>query len=379
MRIGISLLDFQPDKSGGIETYCRDLISGLQKVDKKNMYYILLNERNRGTLKVEAKNFAIIYCDNRTFLHKSLNKLKFGDYSAEKVIRKNIEKLNLDILHFTLQTIQNYLQDLPVKKIISIMDIQQEYFPEFFTKAELQERRSAYSSSCECANEIIAISEFTKNTIIEKFQIPKSKVTTVYLNYDDEVFNQNVKPATLSYSPFFYYPAATWPHKNHLALIDAFAIFHKDNEGYQLVLSGIQKQKSDEISKKIKELKLNSHIHMLGYLELKELPRVFKQAYTLVFPSLFEGFGIPMIEAMSVGCPVIASNTTSIPEVAGNAALYFDPTSVSDIAEAMQMIIRDNTRREQLVVNGYKQAKKFTKAKMVENTLQVYRKVIKTK
>lgn len=377
MRIGISLLDFQPDKSGGIETYCRDLISGLQKLDKKNMYYILLNKRNGGTLEVKAKNFVIVYCDNRTFLHKSLTKLKLGDYSADKVIRNKIEKLNLDILHFTLQTIQNYLQDLPVKKIISIMDIQQEYFPQFFAKAELQERRSAYSSSCVCADEIIAISEFTKKTIIEKFKVPKSKVTTVYLNYNDDLFNQNVKAATLPYSPFFYYPAATWPHKNHLKLIEAFAKFHQDNTNYHLVLSGIQKQKSDEITKLIASQKLNSHIHMLGYIEHKELPRVFKQAFALVFPSLFEGFGIPMIEAMSVGCPVISSNTTSIPEVAGNAALYFDPTSVSDIAKTMQMVVRDNTRREQLILNGYKQAKKFTKAKMVESTLQVYRKVAK--
>lgn len=377
MRIGISLLDFQPGNSGGIETYCRDLISGLQKADKKNQYFVLLNERNKGTLTVSAKNFVIVYCDNRSFIHKSLNKLKLKDYTAEKVARNNIEKLNLDLIHFTLQIIPSHLQDINIKKIVSIMDIQQEYFPEFFTKNQLQDRKRMYVSSCESADEIIAISEFTKKTIIEKFQIAKSKVTTVYLNYNDDVFNRSVKPASLPYGPFFYYPAATWPHKNHTKLIKAFVLLHKSYPEYHLVLSGIQKQKSDEISKMIAKLKLTTHVHTLGYIELKELPRVFKQAFALVYPSLFEGFGIPLVEAMSVGCPVIASSTTSIPEVAGNAALYFAPASVSDMAKTMQMIVRDDTRREQLILNGYKQAKRFTKAKMVENTLQVYHKVAK--
>jgi glycosyltransferase involved in cell wall biosynthesis len=136
-------------------------------------------------------------------------------------------------------------------------------------------------------------------------------------------------------------------------------------------------QKSNDITNLITKLKLEDYVHTLGYLEYKELPGIFRQAYVLVFPSLFEGFGIPMIEAMSVGCPVIASNTTSIPEVAGNAALYFDPNSTQDIAKTMKMVVRDNTRREQLILNGYKQAKKFTKSKMVSDTLQVYRKVVK--
>jgi len=377
MRIGISLLDFQPDKSGGIETYCRDLISGLQKIDSKNHYTILLNQRNKGTLQLDAKNFTIIYCDTRTLLHKSLNKLKLKDYTFKKIIRNTIEKLDLDLLHFPLQTIQDYLLSLEVRKIISIMDIQQEYLPEFFTKVDLKNRKKMYVASCESADAIIAISEFTKKTIVEKFDIPKNKVTTVHLNYNNDLYNQSVKQAQLPYSPFFYYPAATWPHKNHIKLIQAFAEFHKDYPDYHLVLSGIQKQKSNDINQMITKLQLSSHVHMLGYLKLSELPGVFKQAYTLVYPSLFEGFGIPIVEAMVSGCPVIASNTTSVPEVAGNAALYFDPTSVSDIANTMKMIVRDNTRREQLILNGYKQAKMFTKAKMVEHTLQVYRKVAK--
>lgn len=377
MRVGISLLDFQPNNSGGIETYCRDLISGLQKIDKVNQYFILLNKRNEGTLEVTGDNFEIVYCDNRTFLHKVLNKLKLKNYTGESIIKTNIEKLDLDILHFPLQTIQEYLLGLKVKKIISIMDIQQEYFPEFFTKSDLKNRKKMYVESCKTADRIIAISDFTKETIIEKFGIEKEKIVTVHLNYNNDIFGRNVKSAKLPYDPFFYYPAATWPHKNHITLIKAFALFHKIYPEYHLVLSGIQKQQYSNIKNLITRLKLDTHVHMLGYLEYKELPGVFKQAYVLVFPSLFEGFGIPMIEAMSVGCPVIASNTTSVPEVAGNAALYFDPTSTQDIARTMKMIVRDNTRREQLILNGYKQASKFTKSRMVKDTLQVYRKIAK--
>ncbi|MBI2798440.1 glycosyltransferase family 4 protein [Candidatus Saccharibacteria bacterium] len=373
MRIGISLLDFQPNKSGGIETYCRDLISGLETIDQKNEYYVLLNLHNAKTIKVGAKNFYIVYADKRSFARKVLGKLG-KRVSNEELMSRFVENLGLDLLHFPLQTVQPYLLGTSVKKIVSIMDIQQEYFPEFFDKKDLAFRRKAYKQSCDSAVAVISISEFTKQCLVQKLSIAQRKIITVHLNYNASLLDKkSIKRSTDK--PYFYYPAATWPHKNHLRLLQAFSEFSKEYPNYQLVLTGIKKQKGDEVQKYINKNNLGKVIKSLGYVDNDELPGLYQNAFGLIFPSLFEGFGIPVVDAMVCGCPVICSNTTSLPEVGGNAVLYCNPQSIKDIALKMTKLAENEKLRANLIKRGRVQAKKFTKEKMVKNTLKVYEKV----
>ncbi len=171
--------------------------------------------------------------------------------------------------------------------------------------------------------------------------ISPEKIDVVYIGcdsqyrvLDDDDGLGKIRSKYGLHRPFMYYPAATWPHKNHKTLLAALKILQ---ERYrfdgQLVLSGIAMKANDEILIEIQSLGLEDTVKILGYLPYADLPAIYNLARVMVFPSLFEGFGIPLVEAMACGCPVACSNVTSIPEIVGNAGVVFDPRSAEDIAE----------------------------------------------
>jgi glycosyltransferase involved in cell wall biosynthesis len=139
-----------------------------------------------------------------------------------------------------------------------------------------------------------------------------------------------------------------------------------------LVLSGIAVQKKSNIEKLINELNLSKKVHVLGYLDYSEIPLIYQNAYALIFPSLYEGFGIPVIEAMYAGCPVICSNGTSLPEIAGKAAIYFNPLDVDDIARTAIYILNNPDKRANLITEGKKNAIRFSGSKLANETIAVY-------
>jgi glycosyltransferase involved in cell wall biosynthesis len=256
------------------------------------------------------------------------------------------------------------------------MDIQEEYWPSFFSKQDLESRRISHKGSIMMAEHTITISEYTKRTIVDKYKINPKKISAIHLGYDEALFKKN--PAKLTYSlpqKYFFYPAASWPHKNHLRLLEAFAKVVESYPDFHLVLSGIKMQQDSAIQDKIKALKLDDRVHSLGFVPKEQFPMIYKNAYSLVFPSLFEGFGIPLLEAMASSCPIIASSATSIPEVAADAALYFDPLKPQDMAEKMVDLIAHRQLRDQLIKKGLVRIKQFSEKKMALETLEVYRKV----
>jgi glycosyltransferase involved in cell wall biosynthesis len=176
-----------------------------------------------------------------------------------------------------------------------------------------------------------------------------------------------------------YYPAATWPHKNHKRLLAAVRIM-KDRFGFdgQLVLSGITMQANDKVLEEIGRLGLRNDIAVLGYLPYDDLPCLYNLARVMVFPSLFEGFGIPLVEAMACGCPVACSNVTSIPEVAGDSAVMFDPCSVEDMAYKIWSLWSDDAMRQKSTAKGLERVKLFSWERMARQTLTVYENVITT-
>jgi glycosyltransferase involved in cell wall biosynthesis len=177
------------------------------------------------------------------------------------------------------------------------------------------------------------------------------------------------------HKPFMYYPAATWPHKNHNRLLAALKIM-KDRCRFdgQLVFSGIAMQENDAVLEEINRLGLQNDVVILGYLPHAELPYLYNLARLMVFPSLYEGFGIPLVEAMACGCPVACSNTTSIPEVVGDAAVTFDPGSAEEMAEKIWAIWNDDVLLCDLKTKGLGRAGQFSWENMARQTVQVYKK-----
>ena len=217
---------------------------------------------------------------------------------------------------------------------------------------------------------------------MERYGIAPEKIDVIHLGRGEEYAPIQDKrrlgeTATRHdlHKPFLYYPAAGWPHKNHLQLLEALRLL-KDRHRFdgQLVLSGVGLENSKNIMERTQQLRLLEDVKILGYLDHREIPIMYNLARALVFPSLFEGFGMPVVEAMACGCPVAASSASALPEVVGDAGLLFDPRSTEHIAEQVWRIWSDEESRQRLRALGLERAQEFSWDKIAAKTVAVYRK-----
>ena len=206
------------------------------------------------------------------------------------------------------------------------------------------------------ATHIIAISDFTKATIVDRYGIEPAKVTTVHIGLDSrfqQVTDLHALGSTRAKynlpSAFAYYPANSWPHKNHATLLQTIRLLKDQGQlDFKLVLTGVVYPEHQGLFALLEELGLRDDVMHLGFLPHADIPAIYALASCLVFPSLFEGFGMPVLEAMSCGCPVICSNSTSLPELCGDAGMLVDPMREEEIAQALATLMVDNTVRLRL-------------------------------
>lgn len=365
MKIGIVAQDYNPGQTGGTETYFKTLLNGLPAVAKSDQFLAYVQPQYLHTLESHYNKLNIL-----PIPVKSLSQRVYGKIN-KKYVWDKYHSDQLDLIHFCFQHAESTQSK---KVIVTFNDIQDSYLPDYFSKEERRIRRTLNTESIKNSTHIIAISQFTKDCLVEKYRVDKNKISVVHIGVDKIFFRKTTQTNNKKY---FFYPAVSWPHKNHIRLLKAFKLILKKYPDYQLILSGAKKQSYNDIVRYVQQNKMQNDVKMLGFIDYQELPKLYANAFALIFPSLFEGFGIPLVEAMAIGCPVLSANTTSLPEIGGRAALYFNPLSVDEMAASMEMIIRDNSRRQQLILNGHKQAKKFTQDTMIKNTLQVYKKVAK--
>ena len=222
------------------------------------------------------------------------------------------------------------------------------------------------------AKHIICNSQSTAEDIIKFCQIPSSKISPILLGYDSQHFQASSELSQRSPNPpYFLYIGRHDPYKNISRLISAFAHLHPQHE-YQLWLSGpSDKRYTPALKKQVQELGIVDRVKFLDYVPYEDLPTIINGAIALVFPSLWEGFGLPVLEAMACGTPVITSNLSSLPEVAGDAAILIDPYNVAEITDAMQAIANDTGLRSHLSQLGLQRAKKFSWEKTGQATVEV--------
>jgi glycosyltransferase involved in cell wall biosynthesis len=382
MRIAINALDFNPGKMGGVETYLRNLWYFLQKVSEGDDYTLLSNEWNLSEFTLENPRFSVKTCNynKRTFRRLLRSILKKS--IRYDILRAEPRYLDYDIIHHPFTFMSTNWYEKP--SVLTFMDMQHEFYPGFFSQSELEFRRKNYLPSAQMATRIISISEYSKRCLVERFQIDPNKIDVVHLGYgqqyrmlDDSDQMKNIQHKYSLHRPFLYYPAATWPHKNHITLLKSLRLI-VDRFGFdgELILTGIAMNAHDDILKEIDALKLSTKVRVLGYLDKSELPYLYNLARFLVFPSLFEGFGIPLVEAMACGCPVVCSSATSLPEVLGNAGVMFDPTSVEEMTERLWLVWNDDTMRKEMSASGIERVKQFSWENACRATLDVYKKVL---
>ena len=224
---------------------------------------------------------------------------------------------------------------------------------------------------CQQATHIICNSQATADDLIDFFNISASKITPIFLGYDKTRFRQIKHIQNYSDKPYFIYLGRHNHHKNVSRIVSAFAQF-KYSKDYELWFVGpTDSRYTPYLQQQVQELSIAPQVKFLDYVSCDDLPIILNQAHTLVFPSLWEGFGFPVLEAIACGTPVITSNISSLPEVAGDAALFVNPYEVKDIVEAMNRITEDEELRNQLIELGLKRAKEFSWEKTATQTIRV--------
>ena len=264
----------------------------------------------------------------------------------------------------------------PVRKpsVVTFHDMQERFYPEFFTAAQREERFFHYDWSLRMADAVIAISEFTRETAIKIAGASPGKVHVVH--HVPDVLPPPQKPGgdhqLLEGRPFFFYPANFWEHKNHLRLLAAIRKIEAQGDQIGLVCTGSLLGREGEWHEAVRTAGVAKCVLHLGQVTRAEITWLYQNARGLVFPSLFEGFGIPLLEAMQTDCPITSGHNTSQPDVARSSALYFDATNPDSIAAAILRLHHDAALRQRLVTAGRERLRAFTVKKLIDGHLAAF-------
>lgn len=380
MRIGISAVSFLPGVIGGLETYFRALLEYLPQQDPHNEYVLFCRKDARDQLPISGQTSTVTVDYSRHSLGW-MARHGIKSLTGRDILLNRMDAQHLDVIHHPF-TILNPV-GLKTPNVLSFADMQQEYYPGFFTEQELRVRKESYKPSVDAADKVIVPSEFTRASLIEKYGTPPEKLAVIHYGFNEN-FREIKDPDRIHAfkaqhgldKPYMFYPAATWPHKNHANLIEALYLLKNEArfDGY-MVLTGIARGAQQALLELCGTHGLSNMVKFLGYLPYEDLPVLFSGARMMVFPSLFEGFGIPAIEAMACGCPVVCSDATSLPEVVGNAGVLFEPRLPGDMAEKIEMVWKDEAKRMKMVESGYERVKMFDWQSAISKTLQVYSEV----
>jgi glycosyltransferase involved in cell wall biosynthesis len=267
-----------------------------------------------------------------------------------------VESQQFDVVHFPTQAA--YLTELP--SIYQPWDLQHLHYPQFFSKTAFVLREKYYRAFCGRASYVCVQAEWTRQDIIKHYGLAADKIVVVPWG---SVFNAYTAPSPKEIlitakkyglpDRFFFYPAITWPHKNHEAILRALHVLKTEHgTAPHVYFTGSSTEHRTTLDKLAQDLGVFEQVHFLGFLTPEELQAIFSAATAMVFASKFEGFGLPILEAFHARLPVLSSNATTLPEVARDAALYFDPDSPSELAALMKTILETPELRQDLIKKG---------------------------
>ena len=314
MRVGISLLTLVPGISGGSETYARELVRALDRFGRHE-YEVFLP-----SIATDVDGPPTEVVDEYPASRSTAGRIRAMTQASLLGERIRSRFRANDAIHFPLSVMIPPVRGQPAAT--TVLDVQHELLPEFFSPAERLYRRVVYGWTVRRSRIVITISHHAARTIVEHLGVDEARVRPIHFGIDQERFFPDERPR----EEFLLYPALGWPHKNHARLFEAVKILRERHPGLELVLTGYEGPTPDGV-------------RTLGRVPRDELVELYRRAAALVFPSLYEGFGQPPLEAMACGCPVASSNATSLPEVCGDAAPLFDPRSVEEMVEAVEDVL----------------------------------------
>ena len=361
----------------GVGTYIRNVVRTLGRLDETN-HYVLIGPADRlqefGDLPANFESIDYSHPDDTT--------RNFFEYQS-LIRRTECDLVHVPHLFFSPQHI-------PCRYVVTVHDLLEHLYPAQHNSSFQRTLRFYLTRRVlRRAGRVLAVSNSTKNDVTRLFQVPEAKVDVVY-NAIDERFKQGhatdaerqmiAERYQVNY-PFLLYAGSVKPHKNILRVIEAFSALKGELEkeakfpDLKLIIIGDELSQHPDLRRTVIKSGMTNDVRFLGFVPIDVLRIFYDAAKLFVFPSLYEGFGLPPLEAMSHGTPVVTSNTSSIPEVVGNAAVLVNPENVFDIMRALHRVLLDQPLRERLKQRGYEQAERFSWELSVKRILQIYQDV----
>jgi glycosyltransferase involved in cell wall biosynthesis len=382
MRIGFALLTLFPGRVGGAETNVHGLLGEYAAGNGPDEVTVLANRHvmsayrgfERGPVRLHHVSS---YRAGDGMLTRTL--AMAGAAALPGRAARDVPR-DLELVHYPV-TVPIPATDAP--RVVTLHDVQHHDLPGLFSRGERAYRRWAYDGSARRANVVVTSSGFSKGRIVDRLGVEPERVEVVHFGIDAERFapgpvdgDEEALAGLGLPRRFALYPANLWPHKNHERLLEALALLRDTELG--LVLTGQDYGRLERLRGRARELGVEPRVHHLGHVQARAVPALYRRAELLVFPSLYEGFGSPPLEAMACGCPVAASARASIPEVCGGAALLFDPESPEAIAATVRSALDDEDARARLRSDGLERAKGFTWRVASERHQAIYERAAET-
>ena len=376
MVIGIDIRVLARGTRTGVEEYTLNLLKYLLKEDNSNQYKLFYNAYQKKQLNFDwLKLPQVELCD-----FKIPNRLFF--LSARYFNKPKIDSLlnGLDLYfnpHFFVAPLNK-----DCLRVMTFHDLSFERWPEFFSyrKKLWQKLLMNPKKEAQKADRIIAISDSTRRDLIDLYNIEPNKIDVVYSGID-----QRFQPLSGDFNlvrqkyklpkKFILYLGTLEPRKNLVGLIKAFEKVKEKIPQYKLVIAGAKGWLYEDILKTAQRSKCFADIYIPGFVEEVDKPALYNLADLFVYPSFFEGFGFPPLEAMACGVPTIVSDSSSLPEAVGQAALMVNPWQIDDLAQAVEVVLKDKLLQEKMINMGLSQAQKFSWSKCAQQTLKVFENV----
>ena len=380
-RVGINLLWLVPGVVGGSETYTIRLLNGLAERYSELEYTIFAVPEFEAAYPDLARTFTTVYAPVSG--RRKPARVLAGENTW---LVRHCRRRRIGLVHHAGGIVPILHSARPV---VTIHDLQYLYYPEYFTRSKLTWLKSMVPRSAEAARLVLTPSEFTRRTVIERLGIDPSIVVVVPHGVSpraSDLASADVRDRYGIPGRFFVYPASTFPHKNHLVLIDAFARLLQTHPEVTLVLTGARgstqwgtaRSTSSGIAEEVRKLGIDERVRPLGYVPRRDLDALYREAVALTFPSRFEGFGAPILEAWTMGCPVIAADATALPEVVGDAGYLLSPDNPAEWANAMWDLLEDEDLRLIYARAGQSRAKEFTWSRSADALEESYRHALQT-
>ena len=369
MNIGVDIRCLMSSVRTGVGEYTCQLLDAVFKIDKTNQYFLFYNSSkdvSQYIPKWEQEN--VRYVATR-WPNKLLNLLLFLKVlKLENLVIENclkIKNLKLKINIWFSPNLNFTSLSKKTKLILTVHDLSFEFLPECFTlKQRLWHWFLRPKKQCHRADLILAPSENTADDIVSEYSVDRTKVRVVGHGHKLQITNYKLQIK----DKYILYLGTLEPRKNVGVLIEAYKKL-TNFKTYKLTIAGDRGWKSDKIMRLIKN---TAGVEYVGYVDAAKKAELYQNASLFVFPSLYEGFGLPVLEAMSAGAPVITSNRSSLPEVGGDAVYYVNPNNISELAEAMKTVLGDEKLRQAMIQKGLEQAKKFDWDKSAQMLLSLF-------